>query len=109
MTTATKGGKAVQGVLPLPKGGKFKQQPIDGKSTIKETSPETVVKAAEYFFTKKDAFTNCKNAMDKAREKILSEMRILKITQAKVYRTDGTPERVFIKSNDTLKFEKALD
>lgn len=110
MTIATKNKvKTEQGKLPLPPGGKFKQQDITGTKTLKETAPKEVIEACEVFFSKKEDFACAQSNLDKAKERILSEMRKAKIMQVVVKDNGGIPRRIHICADEKLKIEKSTD
>lgn len=108
MTSTVKNKKSKQGTLLPPPAGIFKQSDITGTQTLKQTAPREVREACEHFFSKKEDFACAKSNIEKAKEKILSEMRKAKITLVSVKDNDGVPRRIIICADEKLKIEKDI-
>lgn len=95
-------------LLPKPEGT-FKQEKIDGSGTLKATAPKNVREACEHFFSKREDLACAKSNEEKAREKILTEMRKAKIALVKVTDNNGVPRTIQITAEEKLKIGKDLE
>ena len=111
MTNAVKNKnkETKQGQLVPPPDGQQRQADITGTKTLKQTPTKEVREACECYFSKKEDANLAKNNLDKAKERILSEMRKAKITLVTVKDNDGIPRRVQITAEEKLKIEKDLE
>jgi len=76
------------GLLMPPPKGPFKQQSVDGKTTVKETVPKKMQDAAEYWFGKKVEEAWAKSKVKKAGEDLLKLMEADKRSTIVVFNSD---------------------
>jgi hypothetical protein len=99
-----------QGTLPLPAGGKYKQQKVDGSGTLRETTEPEIQEAADYWFGKKVEEARAKDNSKKAGEKLLLLMESANKTSVIVFNSDLQKKvRVnILQGADKLKVEKEI-